>query len=817
MGSQDSPNAAAAAAVAAAAAAAAAAGTPISNSTHWSTEETKLLIKTWGDHRDEFAEIKRNLSVWNKVLERLLTAGFFRTVEQCRNRWKFLETKYRAAIREIETKSRTTWEFFDDMDMAKHGPDGSYKDRDSRRGSSASPPHQRYQSQKTVYQKHSPTSSPSDSAAASPFFTDPQGRVQLPPIRSTPVAFGFSGHSSSAGNDLNIPMQRDPSPHAHAHAPPSRYPQQQQSQQYSSRTHQKQQQQHSPANTNISRVRAASPTHYNNDYPPHTQGGVADHRNSRYASANRHSSSPSSLVPSVSRTSTHHQHQHHLYYPQHPPSSSQAHANPIPAPSHGSNRIFETSTASDGPAYDASSHHGGFNSSSLVQPLFARHYSSTSHHTSHSAAPGPYGAVNVQSPSSSSKAARVAALRSSYTHHDRASSADDGRYAEAHAPRRSLVFPSPSEPLYETPRTMSNNDDPSHAPVGILASRSRPLSDAAAAAAILTAIDEPSPAAERAERDLHLARKRKLHHASSIQATERSRCNSDPEPTYRDTDEGMDGRTLDESQRLSSISSALAAGEKVELVGTVRRVDLLSFLREQASIREQREAQRIQERRRFEEICTTEEWRFHEFQMSLMNMVQGSLAQHTTDDNGDDADCKNSQEPQEMRSRQGTLSSAPDEKDEYKRELQSKTKNTATAKGNARKIKTPLVSEPSEDLGALQNIQGSSNCKDGGSKKPRNHRSSKVSSAGGSEEGGAVDKAAGSAAHPWVHTPSLSFSTRNVSAAIDAVATESSDSARNESPAPSTPEECSDVDMESSNHHSSSTSSSPLQVRPAKA
>ncbi|KAJ2622912.1 hypothetical protein GGI26_002878 [Coemansia sp. RSA 1358] len=703
MGSQDSPNAAAAAAVAAAAAAAAAAGTPISNSTHWSTEETKLLIKTWGDHRDEFAEIKRNLSVWNKVLERLLTAGFFRTVEQCRNRWKFLETKYRAAIREIETKSRTTWEFFDDMDMAKHGPDGSYKDRDSRRGSSASPPHQRYQSQKTVYQKHSPTSSPSDSAAASPFFTDPQGRVQLPPIRSTPVAFGFSGHSSSAGNDLNIPMQRDPSPHAHAHAPPSR------------------------------------------------------------------------------------------------------------------NRIFETSTASDGPAYDASSHHGGFNSSSLVQPLFARHYSSTSHHTSHSAAPGPYGAVNVQSPSSSSKAARVAALRSSYTHHDRASSADDGRYAEAHAPRRSLVFPSPSEPLYETPRTMSNNDDPSHAPVGILASRSRPLSDAAAAAAILTAIDEPSPAAERAERDLHLARKRKLHHASSMQATERSRCNSDPEPTYRDTDEGMDGRTLDESQRLSSISSALAAGEKVELVGTVRRVDLLSFLREQASIREQREAQRIQERRRFEEICTTEEWRFHEFQMSLMNMVQGSLAQHTTDDNGDDADCKNSQEPQEMRSRQGTLSSAPDEKDEYKRELQSKTKNTATAEGNARKIKTPLVSEPSEDLGALQNIQGSSNCKDGGSKKPRNHRSSKVSSAGRSEEGGAVDKAAGSAAHPWVHTPSLSFSTRNVSATIDAVAIESSDSARNESPAPSTPEECSDVDMESSNHHSSSTSSSPLQVRPAKA
>ncbi|KAJ1999911.1 hypothetical protein H4R26_004860, partial [Coemansia thaxteri] len=101
--------------------AAVAVGTHISNTTHWSTEETKLLIKTWGDHRDEFAEIKRNLSVWNKVLEKLLNAGFFRTVEQCRNRWKFLESKYKTAAQEIHSAGRTTWEFFGDMDVAKNG------------------------------------------------------------------------------------------------------------------------------------------------------------------------------------------------------------------------------------------------------------------------------------------------------------------------------------------------------------------------------------------------------------------------------------------------------------------------------------------------------------------------------------------------------------------------------------------------------------------------------------------------------------------------------------------------------------------------
>ncbi|KAJ2842026.1 hypothetical protein J3B02_005702, partial [Coemansia erecta] len=175
---------------------------PISNSTHWSNEETKLLIKTWGEHRDEFAEIKRNLSVWNKVLERLLNAGFFRTVEQCRNRWKFLETKYRAAAKEIEAGGRNTWgEFYDEMHLAKNGPNGSMaRRRPSCSSSNGSASAANGSSSSGIKQTPEPYSSsqtpPSANPTSSSMFVDTQGRVTLPPIRST-AAFGSSATATA--------------------------------------------------------------------------------------------------------------------------------------------------------------------------------------------------------------------------------------------------------------------------------------------------------------------------------------------------------------------------------------------------------------------------------------------------------------------------------------------------------------------------------------------------------------------------------------------------------------------------------------------
>ncbi|KAJ1912386.1 hypothetical protein H4219_005626 [Mycoemilia scoparia] len=94
---------------------------PVVNSTHWSSDETILLIRAWGELREEFAEIKRNHSVWNKVVDKLISRGFFRTVDQCRNRWKFLESKYKAAKKDIrQTGKKPIWEFFNEMLSAKN-------------------------------------------------------------------------------------------------------------------------------------------------------------------------------------------------------------------------------------------------------------------------------------------------------------------------------------------------------------------------------------------------------------------------------------------------------------------------------------------------------------------------------------------------------------------------------------------------------------------------------------------------------------------------------------------------------------------------
>ncbi|KAJ1914848.1 hypothetical protein LPJ71_002221, partial [Coemansia sp. S17] len=155
----------------------------ISNSTHWSTEETKLLIRTWGDHREEFAEIKRNLSVWNKVLERLLNAGFVRTVEQCRNRWKFLETKYKTAARDIGSVGCTAWEFFDDMDLAKHG---TTHRRNSSSSSVGMHRHLYESPSQSPSQQNSALMSSQQPAVAqysTALLADPYGRTLLPPIR----------------------------------------------------------------------------------------------------------------------------------------------------------------------------------------------------------------------------------------------------------------------------------------------------------------------------------------------------------------------------------------------------------------------------------------------------------------------------------------------------------------------------------------------------------------------------------------------------------------------------------------------------------
>ncbi|KAJ1797884.1 hypothetical protein LPJ59_002851 [Coemansia sp. RSA 2399] len=610
-GSQDNSGnsavSAAAAAVAVAAAAAAAAGTPISNSTHWSTEETKLLIKTWGEHRDEFAEIKRNLSVWNKVLERLLTAGFFRTVEQCRNRWKFLETKYRTAFREIDEKGRTTWEFFEDMDVAKRGID-------SPQLSDYKPP-KRYaldvspSSQKA--RRLSPMGAPEN---APPLFTDSLGRMHLPPIRAssnTPTSFSHAPGSQRESSPLLHPSYRPQPPHLHS---------------------QKQQQQHQ-------QQMAAPPM----------QGG---------APLGRHPSSmPAAPQPAARSMHPYAHASRTLPFHSTPPSRS------IPA----------------------------------------------SMRTSY--APPPY----------------------QLHRHVRTSSADDMR-------------PEYTHDAYPPPRNM---------PDDMYIRPARPHSDVAAAT--FAATDDPR------DRD-HLS------------APKRSR------PMHRNSLPSTD-HTLDDSAM-----PVLPPGiDRVELTGTVRRTDLLEFLRELSKLREHRETIRIEERKRYEELCSTEEWRFHEFQMSLVNMAQSSLAPHAVDsDGGGDI---NEGSPCESKMHRHAASSVASSSS-------PKGPSISTARG------MPFVAEPTEDY--TQATSGGSRASNY-SPAAAAVAAGPATGGGASEEGEVIDDEV--VMRSRIRTPPSSFSTAHLSAAIARAGTRSTLRRTGSS----------DAEMESNNRHISSTSSSPLEVRPTKA
>ncbi|KAJ2644563.1 hypothetical protein GGF44_000551 [Coemansia sp. RSA 1694] len=107
--------------------------------------------------------------------------------------------------------------------------------------------------------------------------------------------------------------------------------------------------------------------------------------------------------------------------------------------------------------------------------------------------------------------------------------------------------------------------------------------------------DSPAASADAASPTPLVCRKRKLERASTTLADDASEVSRD-------------------------------GSNDIELVGPISRADLLSFLREQAQQRQQHETIRAEERMRSEDIRREEEWRFHEYQMSLMQLIQHSLA-----------------------------------------------------------------------------------------------------------------------------------------------------------------------------------------------
>ncbi|KAJ2349278.1 hypothetical protein GGH92_002582, partial [Coemansia sp. RSA 2673] len=610
-------------AAAIAAAAATHASMAISNSTHWSTEETKLLIRTWGDHREEFAEIKRNLSVWNKVLERLLNAGFVRTVEQCRNRWKFLETKYKTAARDIGSVGCTAWEFFDDMDLAKHG---TTHRRNSSSSSVGMHRHLYESPSQSPSQQNSALMSSQQPAVAqysTALLADPYSRTLLPPIRpgaamapsmasadsvrsmrhdspALPVAVSSSQHSRlyqprQSSPSVNYAYQHNLSSSAsslptHLH-PPS------QTQYYEAVATStppprrlspllSQQQQRSPQKQQL---RQQAKLHR----PPVGRGLTSQIQQQLNL---RHPASPSVTYSHHPLAAGHLPESHSSTPDSISPASASAHAHP-------------GVKVSVGPSYFNQSHAPA--ASSMRQHLYPAAIS----HTAYSRASS--GPAELRVPSTG--------IASNLTHARLA----HGAILSSAQPSVSSLPPadkaSAQHDIYEhrRHRTLSVDDNSGHYPGSEQGRRpsnepvqsdvQREDTDRATTSVYMDRFksDSRPVSADTVPLDLSASRKRKLERTSMLLASNESEAD-------RDGNEHGSG----------------SATNEVELVGTISRADLLDFLREQSQQRQQRESLRAEERKRNEDIRRDEEWRFHEYQMSLMQLIQHSLVPFAVDDDG---------------------------------------------------------------------------------------------------------------------------------------------------------------------------------------
>ncbi|KAJ2105792.1 hypothetical protein GGI16_002204, partial [Coemansia sp. S142-1] len=625
MGTHDGGHGGPSSAAIAAAAAATHASMAISNSTHWSTEETKLLIRTWGDHREEFAEIKRNLSVWNKVLERLLNAGFVRTVEQCRNRWKFLETKYKTAARDIGSVGCTAWEFFDDMDLAKHG---TTHRRNSSSSSVGMHRHLYESPSQSPSQQNSALMSSQQPAVAqysTALLADPYGRTLLPPIRPgaamAPSMASADSVRSMRHDSPALPVAVSSSQHSRLYQPRQSSP---------SANYAYQHNLSSSASSLPTHLHPPSQTHYYEAVatstpppPPRRLSPLLSQQQQRSPQKQQLRQQAKLHRPPAGRGLTSQiQQQLNLRHPASPSVTYSHHplaAGHLPeshpstpdsiSPASASAHAHPGVKVSVGPSYFNQSHAPA--ASSMRQHLYPAAIS----HTAYSrASSGPaelrvpstridshltharlaHGAIlSSAQPSVSSlpPADKASAQHDIYEHRrHRTLSVDDnsGHYPGSEQGRR---------PSNEPVQSDVQREDADRATTSVYMDRfksdSRPVS------------------ADTVPLDLSASRKRKLERTSMLLASNESEAD-------RDGNEHGSG----------------SATNEVELVGTISRADLLDFLREQSQQRQQRESLRAEERKRNEDIRRDEEWRFHEYQMSLMQLIQHSLVPFAVDDDG---------------------------------------------------------------------------------------------------------------------------------------------------------------------------------------
>ena len=66
----------------------------------WTTEETRVLLKVWGDAdiQSRFDGVVRNRHIYERIAENMKKLGYDRTWTQCKNKIKNIVQRYRKVM-----------------------------------------------------------------------------------------------------------------------------------------------------------------------------------------------------------------------------------------------------------------------------------------------------------------------------------------------------------------------------------------------------------------------------------------------------------------------------------------------------------------------------------------------------------------------------------------------------------------------------------------------------------------------------------------------------------------------------------------------
>ncbi|KAH6942609.1 hypothetical protein HPB50_008434 [Hyalomma asiaticum] len=83
--------------------------------THWSDDETSVLIRVWEDHLPDLRRAKRNMNVYLAIQECLRAQGIEKSVKEIKSKIENLDNRYRNLTRKTTGQGAITWRFYKDI------------------------------------------------------------------------------------------------------------------------------------------------------------------------------------------------------------------------------------------------------------------------------------------------------------------------------------------------------------------------------------------------------------------------------------------------------------------------------------------------------------------------------------------------------------------------------------------------------------------------------------------------------------------------------------------------------------------------------